>query len=184
MFLERGFEGESVDAIADVARAGKSMIYARFPGQEALFTAVMTPHVRDIIRSFESIVPKGATIEERLASIAIAILRKVLAAEMVGLIRAAVPKQGGFRIWRPASGGRRRSAASEAVARLLGEIAESDKLSAFAGDRRATARHLSSCSCSRCRCARCSESASQRCALKLRRMSRTVAFFLAACRQS
>jgi AcrR family transcriptional regulator len=150
VFLERGFEGESVDAIADVARAGKSMIYARFPGQEALFTAVMTPHVRDIIRSFESIVPKGSTIEERLASIAIAILRKVLAAEMVGLIRAAVPKQAGFRIWRPASGGWRRSAASAAVARLLGEIAESDKLSAFAGDRRATARHLSSCSCFRC----------------------------------
>ena len=41
VFLERGFEGASVDEIADVARAGKPTIYARFPGKEALFTAIM-----------------------------------------------------------------------------------------------------------------------------------------------
>ena len=41
MFLKRGFEGASVDEIADVARAGKPTIYARFPGKEALFAAVM-----------------------------------------------------------------------------------------------------------------------------------------------
>src|SRR5271155_1881023 len=41
VFLERGFEGASVDEIADVARAGKPTIYARFPGKEALFAAVM-----------------------------------------------------------------------------------------------------------------------------------------------
>ena len=47
-------------------------------------------HVREITSSFESIAPTGATIEERLASIAVAFLRKVLVAETVGLIRAAV----------------------------------------------------------------------------------------------
>ena len=41
VFLKRGFEGASVDEIADVARAGKPTIYARFPGKEALFAAVM-----------------------------------------------------------------------------------------------------------------------------------------------
>ena len=90
VFLERGFEGASVEEIADVARAGKPTIYARFPGKEALFAAVMARKVREITSSFESIVPTGATIEERLASIAVAILRKVLVADTVGLIRAAV----------------------------------------------------------------------------------------------
>src|SRR5271169_5096021 len=47
-------------------------------------------HVREITSSFESSALTGATIEERLASIAVAFLRKVLVAETVGLIRAAV----------------------------------------------------------------------------------------------
>src|SRR5919108_5257563 len=68
VFLERGFEGASIDEIADVARAGKPTIYARFPGKEALFTAVMARNVREITRTFESVVPMGATIEKRLAS--------------------------------------------------------------------------------------------------------------------
>src|SRR5271155_1948356 len=42
VFLERGFEDASVDEIADVARAGKPTIYARFPGKEALFAAVIS----------------------------------------------------------------------------------------------------------------------------------------------
>jgi AcrR family transcriptional regulator len=70
VFLKRGFEGASVDEIADVARAGKPTIYARFPGKEALFAAVKARTVREITSSFERIAPTGATIEERLASIA------------------------------------------------------------------------------------------------------------------
>src|SRR6516164_10029732 len=66
VFLERGFEGASVDEIADVARAGKPTIYARFPGKEALFAAVMARQVRENIGSFESIAPTGVTLEERL----------------------------------------------------------------------------------------------------------------------
>src|SRR4051812_46408477 len=81
VFLERGFEGASIDEIADVARAGKPTIYARFSGKEALFAAVMARKVREHISFFESIEPTGATVEERLASIATAILHKVLAAE-------------------------------------------------------------------------------------------------------
>jgi AcrR family transcriptional regulator len=60
VFLERGFEGASVDEIADVARAGKPTIYARFPGKEALFTAVVERNVREITSSFERIAPTGS----------------------------------------------------------------------------------------------------------------------------
>jgi AcrR family transcriptional regulator len=41
LFFERGLEGTSVDEIASLARAGKRSIYARFPSNEALFTAVV-----------------------------------------------------------------------------------------------------------------------------------------------
>ena len=40
VFLEHGFQGASVDEIAEVASAGKPTIYARFPNKQALFTAV------------------------------------------------------------------------------------------------------------------------------------------------
>jgi AcrR family transcriptional regulator len=146
VFLERGFEGASVDEIADVARAGKPTIYARFPGKEALFTAVMTHHVREVTGSYETIAPIGATLEERLASIGTAILRKILTAETAGLVRATVAEARRFpdlasRVHRM---GRERG--TEAVAKLLGELAQSDKmraLPAFSVERRpATARYF------------------------------------------
>ena len=38
VFLRRGFEGASIDEIAEVARSGKPTIYARFRDKRALFT--------------------------------------------------------------------------------------------------------------------------------------------------
>jgi AcrR family transcriptional regulator len=90
VFLERGFEGASIDEIADVARAGKPTIYARFPGKEALFAAVMARKVSEKTSFYESISPTGATLDARLASIGTAILRNVLVADTVGLARAAI----------------------------------------------------------------------------------------------
>src|SRR5713226_1399374 len=45
VFLERGFEGASIDEIAGVARSGKPTIYARFRDKKALFTAAVTRYV-------------------------------------------------------------------------------------------------------------------------------------------
>ena len=143
VFLERGFEGASVDEIADVARAGKPTIYARFPNKEALFAAVAARKVREITSSFEGIAPRGATIEERLASIGMAILRKVLVPKTVGLIRAAAAEARRFPDVAASVSRMARERGIEAVAHLLGELAESDNLSAFAADRRGvTARHF------------------------------------------
>src|ERR1700757_573795 len=46
VFLERGFQGASVDEIAEAASAGKPTIYARFPNKQALFSAVIERLVR------------------------------------------------------------------------------------------------------------------------------------------
>jgi AcrR family transcriptional regulator len=132
VFLERGFEGASVDEIADVARAGKPTIYARFPGKEALFGAVMAQKVRENTGSFERITPIGATLDERLASIATAILHKVLAAETVGLCRVTIAEARRFPDLAASVHRMARERTSEAVARLLGELPESDQLPGFA----------------------------------------------------
>jgi AcrR family transcriptional regulator len=144
VFLERGFEGASMDEIAAVARAGKPTIYARFNGKEALFAAVMARKVRENIISFESIAPTGVTIEERLASIAMAILRKVLASETVGLCRATIAEARRFPDLAASVHQMARGRTSEAVGRLLGEVAETDEmggLPAFAADRRTATAH-------------------------------------------
>jgi AcrR family transcriptional regulator len=137
VFLERGFEGASVDEIADVARAGKPTIYARFPGKEALFGAVMARKVRENTGSFESITPIGATLEERLASIATAILHRVLAAETVGLCRATIAEARRFPDLAASVHRMARERASEAVAQLLGELPEAAQLPGLAANRRA-----------------------------------------------
>ena len=184
VFLDRGFEGASVDEIADVARAGKPTIYARFPGKEALFTAVMAHNVREITRSFESIAPTGATMEERLASIAIAILRKVLVTETVELIRAAVAEARRFPDVAASVSRMGRERWAEAVAQLMGELTESDKLPAFAADRRAaTANHFIQLTMlPMLMRALFGERLTVLRAEIATHVARTVAFFLAACR--
>src|SRR5215472_11242024 len=69
VFLERGLAGASIDEIAELACAGKPTIYARFPGKEALFSAVVMRKVAANVAGFANFAPAGATIEERLASV-------------------------------------------------------------------------------------------------------------------
>ena len=146
VFLDRGFEGASIDEIAEVAHAGKPTIYARFPGKQALFAAAMVRHVREVTGSFESIAPTGVNIEERLASIATGILRKILTAETIGLARATVAEARRFPELASSVHRMGRERGTDAFAQLLSELAQSDEmrsLSAFAADRRAaTARYF------------------------------------------
>jgi AcrR family transcriptional regulator len=185
VFLERGFEGASVDEIAEVARAGKPTIYARFPGKEALFTAVMARNVREITSSLESIIPTGATIEERLASIAIAFLRRLLVAEAVALFRAAVAEARRFPDVAASVSRIAYERWPETVGQLLGELAEPDMLSAFAAARRAaTARHFIELTLLPIVMrALFGERLTALRAEIAPHVARTVAFFLAACRQ-
>jgi AcrR family transcriptional regulator len=141
VFLERGLAGASVDEIAGLACAGKPTIYARFPGKEALFTAVVMRNVADNIARFEDQVPEGGTIEERLASVGATLLHWCLVSHTVGLLRLAIAEAARFpdlasSVHRMAS-----ERGTQAVARLLGEVAQSDdlgRLPAFAPERLAT----------------------------------------------
>ena len=77
VFLEHGFQGASVDEIAEAASAGKPTIYARFPSKQALFTAVIERLVRRNT-SLDAFACAGGSIEERLDALAALILTRVL----------------------------------------------------------------------------------------------------------
>lgn len=135
VFLEHGLAGASIDEIAALARAGKPTIYARFPSKEALFTAVVMRNVAAAVARFESHVPAGASIEERLTSLGIAILQWALFSDTAGLMRLGIA--GARRFPDLASNVHRmaRGRAEETVARLLAEAAQSGEfgtLPAFA----------------------------------------------------
>jgi AcrR family transcriptional regulator len=136
VFLERGFEAASMDEIAEVARAGKPTIYARYPGKEALFSAVMAHRLRQKLE--ENIVASGSTIEERLATIATALLHKVLDPEWIALMRWTIAEARRFPDLASSVNRMAKERGIEAIAGILADLARSDPnlaLPAFAPDR-------------------------------------------------
>jgi AcrR family transcriptional regulator len=141
VFLERGLAGASIDEIANVARAGKPTIYARFPGKEALFAAVAMSNVAATAARFEGHLPSGATLDERLANLGAALVHWILAGDVVAVLRLGISEARrlpdlAINIHLTA---RRRG--EEIVGKLLAEAAQSDALGAlpaFAPERLAT----------------------------------------------
>jgi AcrR family transcriptional regulator len=131
VFLERGFEGASIDEIAEVARSGKPTIYARFRDKRALFTAVVTRDILVRITEFKSEVPTGTTIEERLRSAASTLVHWGLNSDRIGLLRMAVAEARRFPDLASTVSRTTRDLSTELGVRLLGELAQSDELRAL-----------------------------------------------------
>jgi AcrR family transcriptional regulator len=128
VFLERGFEGASIEEIADAARAGKPTIYARFPNKKALFAAAIMRQFSARDARVGSYTPAGDTAEERLTRIGVTLARESLTKEWIGLVRLAIAEASRFPdlgndICRTA-----RERGGETMARLLTEVAESGGL--------------------------------------------------------
>jgi len=141
VFLERGLAGASMEEIAGLARSGKPTIYARFSSKEDLFAAVMMRNVDANIARFEGQVPTGATIEERLASVGVTVLHWALASDTVSLMRLGVAEARRFPNLASRVHQMVRERGTGAVARLLGQVAQSAELGtlpAFAPRRLAT----------------------------------------------
>jgi len=137
VFLERGFDGASIDEIAVEAHAGKPTIYARFPGKDALFSAVVAQKIRQNSR-FDNPAPTGPSSEERLRTLAIALIERAVASEAIGLVRVAVAESRRFPDVATRVGRMALERGNETIARLLGEIARSEEMAAlpaFAPDR-------------------------------------------------
>jgi AcrR family transcriptional regulator len=137
VFLEHGFQGASVDEIAEVASAGKPTIYARFPNKQALFSAVIERLVSRNT-SLYGLSCAGDLIEERLNVLAAIILTRVLTPETIGLIRVAVAEARRFPDLATSVSCMGRQRQIEAVASVFGELAASDAIGAspaFAQDK-------------------------------------------------
>src|SRR5260370_32372292 len=90
VFLDRGFEGASIEEIADVARSGKPTIYARFRDKKALFTAAVTRYVVAKENRLVNFSPSGKSLEQRLANIGETLLQEALTPERSDLLRLAI----------------------------------------------------------------------------------------------
>jgi AcrR family transcriptional regulator len=142
VFLERGLAGASIDEIASLASAGKPTIYARFPGKEALFAAVVIRNVDRNIARFASDPPSGAAIDERLASVAASLLHWALGGDTVDLMRLGIAEARRFPDLASHVHRMARQRGEEAVGLLLAEAAVQSEmlgaLPAFAPERLAT----------------------------------------------
>jgi AcrR family transcriptional regulator len=138
------FSVHTIDEIAEVARSGKPTIYARFRDKRALFTAVVTRDILSRITEFKVGVPAGGTIEERLTSAAITLIHWGFDGDRIGLMRLAVAEAHRFPDLASTVSRRARDLSTELGVHLLGELAQTDELRslpAFAPERLAmTAR--------------------------------------------
>jgi hypothetical protein len=79
------------------------------------------------VARFESHVPTGATIEQRLSRVGAAILHWVLVSDTVGLMRLGIAEARRFPELASSVHGMARERAVEAISRLLAEVAQSEE---------------------------------------------------------
>jgi AcrR family transcriptional regulator len=133
VFLERGFEGASIDEIAEAARSGKPTIYARFHGKRALFTGVVKRDILCRITEFNVDMPVGATIEERLTNAASTMLHWGLDSERVALMRLAIAEARRFPDLASTVSRAARDLSTDLGVRLLRNVTQPDELASLPG---------------------------------------------------
>lgn len=90
LFMEKGFDGTSVDEIARRARVSKPTIYAHFGGKEGLFVHVLEAACSCLLAPIIAPTAEVRPLEDVLLDLAHAYTRAVLAPEVVSLHRLFV----------------------------------------------------------------------------------------------
>lgn len=88
VFIARGYEGASIDEIAEVARAGKPSIYNRFTNKETLFREVVLRWAQKSTEMTAS--TTSGNILERFESAGTLIVQRAVKDETIGLIRSVI----------------------------------------------------------------------------------------------
>jgi AcrR family transcriptional regulator len=97
LFLERGYEGTTLEAIASAAGTTKPSLYVRFPDKESLFTGVVQWAIEQPDWPLaENKPPDLDDLEGALRSIADSTVRRATHPSMVGLTRIVVAQAGRF----------------------------------------------------------------------------------------
>jgi AcrR family transcriptional regulator len=119
LFLEKGFQGASIDEIAELAPASKPTIYGHFSGKEALFAAVVERIINGLA-NFDGYVPEGRTVQDKLASLGTMIAERAIR-DSVALMRATIAEAPRFPALSRDVHEATRSRAADVVSHLLKE---------------------------------------------------------------
>jgi len=69
LFVQRGIEGSSIDAIAEAADRTSGAVYDHFGGKEGLLFALLEREVRDVAVVIDAEVATATTLDERLGAL-------------------------------------------------------------------------------------------------------------------
>jgi AcrR family transcriptional regulator len=64
LFLDRGYEGTSMEAVADAAGVTKPVVYACFAGKEELFEALLEREEARVLQTIQASLPSDANVED------------------------------------------------------------------------------------------------------------------------
>ncbi len=88
MFMERGFDATTIDAVAEAASVGKATLYARYRDKAALFAAVFQRQIdRWLAVSAPDSLPSGARVEDVLVAMGRRMADAALAPEAIAINR-------------------------------------------------------------------------------------------------
>jgi len=90
LFLDRGFDGVTIEEIAGRAGVAKRFIYARYRDKADLFVAAIGHSMRDPVEALRTFRPKSPRAEEGLVELGRMLVREVLRPEALALNRTFV----------------------------------------------------------------------------------------------
>lgn len=98
LFMEQGFDGVSMEAVATKAGVSKRTLYARYGDKRELFSDVLRwSRVEWSQNAIEVAAPAGVSLEEKLIAIGDALLAQSLMPRYIKLARIAATKSDEFR---------------------------------------------------------------------------------------
>lgn len=93
LFLERGFDGASVAAVAELAGASKQTIYLRYPTKVRLFEAMIERAIERFLGGLDRRIA-GRTVEARIHNLAMLFVDRTLDPQSLQLMRALIAEVG------------------------------------------------------------------------------------------
>ena len=132
LFLERGYDGVSVDEIVRAVGGSKTNIYNHFRNKEGLFVAIVKGLCEDFLASFATIDVSTLDVEEGLRTLALALLSILLQDRHLAFQRLMIAETARFptlgRAWFASGPERTRSIIAQFIAnqQQAGHLRRSD----------------------------------------------------------
>lgn len=90
LFMERGFDGTSMDAIAKEADVSKQTVYSHFSTKDNLFSSAITHKMEDYFPQGDFVVGESASLEEELTLVAAQFTKLLMSEDAMSVFRLLV----------------------------------------------------------------------------------------------